>query len=175
MARMLFVCTGNICRSPYAERYSAHAQRLGVLSGWEYASAGLAARVDEPMEARMARELAAHGGDPAGFAARQLGAADVREADLVLVMEARQREQVLRDHPAVVRRTFTLGQLADLARSLPRLRGGALIEEAGQQRQAAREDDDVQDPYGHGGRMAIRTSLRITELLDDLLPRLTLA
>lgn len=175
MARLLFVCTGNICRSPFAERYAAKAQLDGRLRGWEFASAGLAAVVGSPIEERMARELEHRGCDTTGFEARQLSAKDLQEADLIIPMEARQRSQILLNHPMVVRRTFTLGQLAPLATSFPRrLSSESLLEAIGEQRQAPRPEDDVSDPYGRGGRVALRTSARISDLLDNLLPRLTI-
>ena len=68
-----FVCSGNICRSPLAERLtSAWAVRaLGAnAAGVLVASAGTDALDGKPMDKRSAAALAALGGEPAGFAAQ---------------------------------------------------------------------------------------------------------
>jgi protein-tyrosine phosphatase len=89
---LLFVCTGNICRSPPAERLTrAYAEHHG-LSAMTASSAGIRAVVGYGMEPTAARVLIELGGDPRGFRARQLSTAMVDEADLVLTMSIRQRE-----------------------------------------------------------------------------------
>lgn len=72
---LLFVCTGNVCRSPFAERYAISAQRSFCVP-WRFA--GVGALAGAPMDEPMAAELRARGGDLSGFAAQQL--ADVLAA-----------------------------------------------------------------------------------------------
>ena len=96
--RLLFVCTGNRCRSPLAERLAARwaAELLGPRAGEVTTlSAGTAATAGEPMEERSARALSELGGDPRGVAARILTPADVESADLVLTMTREHRRRVL--------------------------------------------------------------------------------
>lgn len=61
MARRLitFVCTGNICRSPMAERLLRHALAAenGALKGYETSSCGVAAYAGEPASANSVRAL----------------------------------------------------------------------------------------------------------------------
>lgn len=108
-ARVLVVCTANICRSPAAE---------GVLSaglhgtGIEVSSAGLTAWSGRPADERTAvlvPELAP------GFRARQLAPSVLAGVDLVLTMTRAQRGSVVGRAPALVRRTFTLVEFSELA------------------------------------------------------------
>jgi protein-tyrosine phosphatase len=110
---VLVVCTGNVCRSPAAEILLRAA--LGARSGVAVGSAGTRALVGRPVEPSMARLLTAAGAEPAGFAARQLTAADVASADLVLTAERAHRSAVVALHPRALRRTFTLLEFADLS------------------------------------------------------------
>src|SRR3954470_23136084 len=67
--RVLFVCIGNVCRSPVGERLLAArlpAERFAI------SSAGVGAMVGYAMSRYAAEELKSYGGDPTGFAARQL-------------------------------------------------------------------------------------------------------
>ncbi len=105
---VLMVCTGNVCRSPTAERLLlVHAARLGV-AGLTVASAGTRAMAGHGMEANARDVLLGLGGDPAHFRARQLTAALSTTADLVLTMSTGHRAAVLGDAPRAMRRTFTL-------------------------------------------------------------------
>jgi protein-tyrosine phosphatase len=155
---ILVVCTGNICRSPAAERLLAAG--LGPDSGVRVASAGTNAVAGAPVHPPMATLVQAAGATCDGFAARQLTPALVREAALVVTMTRRHRGAVVELVPAAVRRTFTLRELARLATSVdpaglpatgPADRLRALVPLAVAQRgrvSAAPEDDDVADPYG---------------------------
>jgi protein-tyrosine phosphatase len=179
-AAVLFVCTGNICRSPAAELLL----RAGLGdSGVEVASAGLAARAGEPVAAPMARLLAARGVEPAGFVARQLEPAALRSAGLVLTMTAEQRSAVVTRAPATVRRVFTLREFADLAglgAGLPGERHAAgriaALVAAAPRLRALRTgpgDDDVEDPYGLPEEVFARALGRIETAVGTLLGALT--
>ena len=168
--RVLAVCTGNICRSPAVERLLAvglgaayrGASVGGLAPAIEVASAGVGALVGAPMTPPMAELVARVGGVPAGFAARQLTAEHVRDADVVLALTRRHRSAVVELEPAAVRRTFTLRELARLATlvdpaALPGAgattadRFAALVPLAAAARATAGPvsavDDDVVDPY----------------------------
>lgn len=91
MTRLLFVCTGNTCRSPMAEviaRSAAVRRNLDV----EVASAGLLAGAGAPA-AEHARILASeHGLDLSGHRAATLTPDDLELSDLVLGMTPRHVE-----------------------------------------------------------------------------------
>lgn len=101
--RILTVCIGNICRSPTAEYVLR--QRLAP-RGIEVASAGLHALSGEPMEATALQLLAEHGIDGKAHRARQLTAAMLREADLVLGAEKRHVDAMIRMAPAASGKIF---------------------------------------------------------------------
>src|SRR3954466_14540445 len=96
--RLLFVCTGNICRSPLAERLAAAwaEQSLGAGAARVHIwSAGTEGRDGKPMDAKSASALSRLGGDPTGFKARTFVPDMADVADLVLTMTRRHRRLVL--------------------------------------------------------------------------------
>ncbi|MBC9821916.1 low molecular weight phosphatase family protein [Terrabacter sp. MAHUQ-38] len=111
--RVLVVCTGNVCRSPYIERRLV---QLLAGTGVEVASAGTRALVGAPIEPGSVDALGEVHADAAGFAARQITPALIRDADLVVTATQRHRHEVVALLPRALRRTFSLGELADLLR-----------------------------------------------------------
>lgn len=87
---LLFVCTGNTCRSPMA---AAIASRAIEQRGWSHVavqSAGIAGAMDLPASENAVRVAAEHGLDLAGHRSQPLTAALIRWADLILVMSPSQ-------------------------------------------------------------------------------------
>lgn len=119
-ARVLVVCTGNICRSPLVERVlgAALAARWGA-AAVTVSSAGTSALVDSPMDERSGDLLRLLGGDPEGHLGRRLTRDLVSGADLVLTATRAHRSAVVRLHPRALRTTFTLRDFADLAARVP--------------------------------------------------------
>ncbi len=85
---MLFVCLGNICRSPAAEGVFLHLlDREGLRHGFEVDSAGTGGwHVGRQADARM-RAAAARRGIHLTSRARQLEAADLHRFDHILTMD----------------------------------------------------------------------------------------
>lgn len=110
-ARVLVVCTGNICRSPAVERLLA-ARLAG--SDVQVASAGTRAVVGHAVSAPMVPLVTAAGATADGFAARQLTPDLIREADLVIALTRGHRTEIVELVPGAVRRTFTLRELGRL-------------------------------------------------------------
>ena len=86
--RVIFVCWGNICRSPMAERVAvAYAERDG-LTGVEFTSAATSSEeLGEPMDPRAARTLRQHGYHADDHVAHQIDRTELDSADLVIAME----------------------------------------------------------------------------------------
>lgn len=96
--RILFVCLGNICRSPAAEGVFRHlVQKRGLSGVIRVDSAGTGAwHVGEPPDQRMRATARGHGISLDGQKARQLVRADLDEFDLVLVMDRQNLADVLK-------------------------------------------------------------------------------
>ena len=89
MARVLFVCLGNICRSPTAEAVMARlVEEAGLAHAIELDSAGTGAwHVGSPPDERASAAAAARGIAMRGVA-RQVRAEDFERFDLLLAMDA---------------------------------------------------------------------------------------
>ena len=89
MTKILFVCHGNICRSPMAEFVMKDlVKKAGREAEFEIASAATSTEeIGNPVYPPARRELAAHGIGCAGHAARQLRRADYGHYDLLIGMD----------------------------------------------------------------------------------------
>jgi len=85
----LFVCTGNICRSPTAEGVFRHlAEQAGLGDRFAVDSAGTTAgHVGEAPDDRAVRTAAARGVDLSALAARQVRASDFHDFDHIYAMD----------------------------------------------------------------------------------------
>lgn len=164
---ILFVCTGNICRSPLAERLAVeYSTRLGI-SGLKASSAGTRAVIAHPIHDEAALVLERMGGSAANFAARQLTARIASDADLVLTMTKVHRDKVLELAPHKLSKTFALSEasilastdraesLQDLAIFRPRLAGTDWF--------------DVPDPIGQTPGVFASVGSQIADLLQPIL------
>ncbi|WP_443662791.1 low molecular weight protein-tyrosine-phosphatase [Dysosmobacter sp.] len=90
MERILFVCHGNICRSPMAEFVMKDlVRKAGADERFFIASAATSTEeIGNPVYPPARRKLAEHGIGCAGKTARQMTAADYREYDLLIGMDS---------------------------------------------------------------------------------------
>lgn len=119
--KILIVCIGNICRSPTAETLLRDAL---ANSNIEVKSAGLGALEEHPIEAMALKVMEEHGHSPDFHAARQMTPTIANESDLILVMEKRHLEGVLKIAPQARGKVFLLGKWQG--------------------------DREIRDPYGQG-------------------------
>ena len=87
--RVLFVCLGNICRSPLAEGVlRALAEQKGLASALQVDSAGTGAwHIGDPPDCRSIQAARRHGIDISALRGRQVQAEDFRDFDLILGMD----------------------------------------------------------------------------------------
>jgi protein-tyrosine phosphatase len=95
---VLVVCVGNICRSPVAERVlSAKLAERG--GGIAVTSAGVGALVGHPADDTAAMVALANGVSLEGHLARQFTHQIGLAHDLILVMEPRHRQDIIKNAP----------------------------------------------------------------------------
>lgn len=117
--RILFVCTGNICRSPVAEHLlrDAVSHRASGFTSLTVGSAGTAGMTGYPMDDRSMAFLDERGIDGRDFVARRVSRRLLQDADLVVGLEKVHVDRCLRTAPTAMTRTFRLHQLAEWHRS----------------------------------------------------------
>ncbi len=100
MSRILFVCLGNICRSPTAEGvFAAMAEAAGVPV--EADSAGTSDwHVGDPPYGPAIRAAAGRGYDITGLRARQFVSQDFDRFDRIIAMDRSNKETIERMRPA---------------------------------------------------------------------------
>jgi protein-tyrosine phosphatase len=164
---VLFVCTGNICRSPTGERLAAvYAAQHGI-PDFIASSAGTRAVIGHAIHRDAAAVLEKLGGDTSGFAARQLKSKIASSADLIIAMTSAHRDIVLEAAPRQLSRTFTLTEAATLSSM-----DGAetLADLASLRRQLTASDvADILDPIGQSPEVFAAVGSQIAELLPPIL------
>ncbi len=87
--KVLFVCHGNICRSPMAEfLFKQYVADQGTAARFEIASAATSQEeIGNPVYPPARRLLKAHGIDPTGKTARQVTQRDLEYYDFIIVMD----------------------------------------------------------------------------------------
>jgi protein-tyrosine-phosphatase len=118
--KLLFVCSGNTCRSPLAEAFARHFLKLDGETGWTAISAGLSAVAGSPATLEAVTVAGEFGLDLSGHRARQLTGDMLDSADLVLVMTAVHMARVLEKRPHLAGKVwlvkdFVGGSAADVA------------------------------------------------------------
>jgi protein-tyrosine phosphatase len=185
---VLHVCTGNICRSPMAERImrAQLAAAYGPVTDVLVHSAGTyGGHSGGPMNAAAAAELASRGVDAGDFTATWLREPQILWADLLITATADHKAQVLELEPKALRRTFTLRELARLADHAPadglsgetpgsRLRAlaAAAADLRGLYPPATRTADDIGDPFGGSTQLFTATADEIDAAVRAVLAAL---
>ncbi|GAB3714125.1 low molecular weight protein-tyrosine-phosphatase [Mariniluteicoccus flavus] len=99
MTNVVFVCWGNICRSPMAERV---AEKYAADAGIDatFTSSGVSSEeLGNPIDPRARQWLDDHGYRSGDHRAHRIDAAEVDDADLVIAMEDLQADRVRRLQP----------------------------------------------------------------------------
>jgi protein-tyrosine phosphatase len=180
--RVLFVCTGNICRSPYAE-FTMRTALLTKGIAVDVDSAGTQARAGDPAAPRIVDALDARGIDMTSFRSKPLDHDLIAAADLILTAEVAHRATVVRLHPPALSRVFTLRQFArlvpeavraepryaragivELTAACARTRGAGGITRAG--------SDDIEDPWSRSAFAYRRAMKAIDAALAEIVAAL---
>ena len=157
--RVLFVCTGNICRSPLAEAFLADRARHLPEGLLEVRSAGTWGREGHPAMPETISVGVEHGLDVGPHAASPLTIDAIRSHDLLVGMTREHVSEIEGMAPGSASRAFTLKELAHLLGSIEEPPPSADEETARARIAAADElrrsggaprDADVADPIGLG-------------------------
>ena len=139
---VLFICTGNTCRSPMAEQmFNEKAKDLSAHA----ISAGLDANPGSPMNPQASEALTNLGCTPTEHNSTQVSTQAIEEADVILTFTQDQKIELGERFPAAVEKLFTISEYAH---------GRTEISE------------DVSDPYDKSAEVYIETADTINSLVD---------
>jgi low molecular weight protein-tyrosine phosphatase len=170
---VLFVCTGNICRSPTAEALAR--RELDRYPGVpiQVSSAGSHALEGNPAASRSMLAAATRGASLERHFARELTRRRVRAADLILCMAAEHRPFVLSYDRAAANRTFLLATFARVAGQWDWLASSpadlvVLAAEHGREE----DGDDIDDPLGQSSEAYAACAERLDGLVTPVIAAL---
>lgn len=152
---IMFVCTGNTCRSSMAQALLVRMLRERLGEGaqrYRVTSAGTATLPDLPASAQAIEVLAERGIDLGEHRSTPVDPALLERADLVLTMTRRHRDTVLAMAPHLADRVFTLKEYVN-----PGLKG---------------DDIDISDPFGQPVEVYRAIAAELEANLSRLVARL---
>ncbi|AZN38619.1 low molecular weight protein arginine phosphatase [Paenibacillus albus] len=189
MKRILFVCTGNTCRSPMAEallRTLAEERGLQL----DIRSAGVST-IDGLPVSKNAQEALSRRGIQHKGASKALETGSIAWSDLILTMTGSHKRQLLQRFPSAVDKTYTLLEFVntdpEVLERIAELEGilsewhmnqalGQPLSEAKRARLLELERQmpsfDIEDPFGGPLGVYEQSAAQIQEALKRLLDRL---
>lgn len=143
MKKVLFVCTGNTCRSPMAEALLRHVsdEKFEVKSAGIYATTGSDA-------SEHAKKVLEEMGVSFSHVSTQLTTEQIQWADLILTMTTSHKRVIDANFPRAIEKTFTLHEY--------------IHNDKGK---------DISDPFGGSYQAYKETLLELEDLINKLMER----
>lgn len=176
--RVLIVCTGNVCRSPYAEGLLRRELDQLTPDQFSISSAGTQTLDGSRVHPEILHLAKRAGISLDGFVPRRLNATMAESADLVIGMDRSHRREIVQVSPKSLRTTFTLREFARILPGIPADehaspadRWRALVAAAPRYRSSPggpADADDVVDPFGRPSRVFARMHGQIASAIDEI-------
>ncbi|MEJ6951144.1 low molecular weight protein arginine phosphatase [Natronospora cellulosivora (SeqCode)] len=148
MPKIVFVCTGNTCRSPMAELLLKKMLHERGIEGWRVFSAGISAFPGQTISRNAADVLKDEGIDSSKHLSKELSKEMISEASLLITMTRVHKKIILEEFPEYADKIYTLKECSNS------------------------ETGDVIDPYGQSHDIYIDTRDDIKESLEGVLGKL---
>lgn len=114
MARILFVCLGNICRSPLAEGlFLSKVEKAGLAQKYRVDSAGTSAAHEGELADARTRQNAQKNGVELCSRSRPFSKSDFSDFDLILAMDSYNYRRIREWEPAFLERTAVVKMMRD--------------------------------------------------------------
>src|SRR5689334_18545861 len=139
---VLFVCTGNTCRSPMAEALLRHMLKKEGMDGVEVFSRGVGVWDPQPMSDGTRDALKAAGIEPHEHTSQAMNDEDADRADVIYVMTQQHRKVISKNYPEAAEKVRMLAA------------------------------EDIPDPVGGSAKDFEKCRITIQNALLDLLPTL---
>lgn len=110
---VIFICTGNLYRSPLAEFFFEKKLRGGNLDyDWCVKSAGTWTRSNLPADKNLQEVAEKYSFDVSQHRTTKIESVNLEKFDLIIVMEAGQKEAIVYEFPEIINRTYLLSEIS---------------------------------------------------------------